>query len=616
VSGFIGILELDGAPVDRHLLGRLTAFHSFRGPDGSAVWCDGPVGLGHSLWKPGGDPLIVSQPLELDGRLWVVTDARLDARQGLVDSLLAAGCDVGPGTPDASLLLHSYAAWGEDCVDHLLGDFAFALWDAPRQRLFCAVDHWGVQALYYARLGDTLVFGNTLHALRLHPRVSGRLNEIAVGDCLLWGIVNDRETTIDADILRLPPATALSASDRGVRLRRYWELPESEELRLSRPQDYLDTFSHLLSEAVSDRLRGPRAAVSLSGGIDSPLVADSARRVLGARGGPWDLKGFTAVLDTLIPDREREFATLAARCLGLELEVLAADGAKLFDWVTLDWMAPEPCNDPFWAFYRTWHREIAAAFPVILTGWDGDALLEASLPTHWRNLLRRRGLAPVLREMILDAFTHHRLPPVGFRTALKRWMGASRSPGLPSWLDAGFVRRTGLAERREKPQDAVNGRSPRAAVRRNLARPTWEIAFRYYDSGQMGFPSQGCHPLMDVRLVTFLARLPAAPWCAEKQLFRMYLRGAVPERVRRRPKTPLAGDPVRVTVKSRGIPEFARLRPETEVATFVDVARLPPIEAVWDSADFWPFLNILNLDLWLRKRREEGAWNRLPEDSG
>ena len=95
---------------------------------------------------------------------------------------------VRQAAPDSELILHAYAAWGEACVQHLRGDFAFAIWDARRKVLFCARDHFGVKPFYYAELDGVFIFSNTLDCVRLHPDVSGELNESAVADFLLFGL--------------------------------------------------------------------------------------------------------------------------------------------------------------------------------------------------------------------------------------------------------------------------------------------------------------------------------------------------------------------------------------------------------------------------------------------
>src|SRR5205814_3811924 len=139
----VGIINLDGAPVDRPLLERMTDFLAFRGPDAKSVWSDGHVGLGHTMLRTTWESENEQQPCSLDGRVWITADARVDGRADLVRLLAAKGRDVLKGATDPQLILHAYDAWGEGCVQHLIGDFAFAIWDRDRQRLFCARDQLG-----------------------------------------------------------------------------------------------------------------------------------------------------------------------------------------------------------------------------------------------------------------------------------------------------------------------------------------------------------------------------------------------------------------------------------------------------------------------------------------
>jgi len=218
MSGIVGIVNRDGAPVERDLIARMTSFMSFRGPDAQDFWIDGNVAFGHAMFRSTSEAETEHQPLTLDGRVWLTADVRLDGRRELINKL-----GIPLSSPnDAELLLHAYEAWQEDCVKHLLGDFAFAIWDQPRERLFCARDQLGVRQFYYSINDDCFVFSNTLNCLRLHPRVSNSLNELAIGDFLLFGLNQEKETTVFAEIQRLPRAHTLIISREGVRLREYW----------------------------------------------------------------------------------------------------------------------------------------------------------------------------------------------------------------------------------------------------------------------------------------------------------------------------------------------------------------------------------------------------------
>ena len=128
----------------------LTNFLSFRGPDAQEIWCDGPVGFGHALLQIPRGAALEKQPAQLDGRLWIVADARIDARAELIGKLKGKSRTAGAlslSTPDAELILHAYDTWGETCVEHLLGDFSFAIWDAPEKAIVLRVRSDGRQAV-------------------------------------------------------------------------------------------------------------------------------------------------------------------------------------------------------------------------------------------------------------------------------------------------------------------------------------------------------------------------------------------------------------------------------------------------------------------------------------
>ena len=138
MSGIVGIVNLDGTPVDRPLLEKMTDFMALRGPDARGIWLDGHIGFGHTMLRTTWESANEQQPCSLDGQVWITADARVDGRADHVQMLAAKGCDDLKNATDPELILHAYQAWGESCVEHMLGDFAFAIWDGHRRRLFCA----------------------------------------------------------------------------------------------------------------------------------------------------------------------------------------------------------------------------------------------------------------------------------------------------------------------------------------------------------------------------------------------------------------------------------------------------------------------------------------------
>src|SRR6185295_3173591 len=153
---------------------------------------------------------------------------------------------------DAELILLAYDVWQERCLDHLIGDFAFAIWNKSTRTLFCARDRFGVKPFYYARVRDTFILSNTLNVIRLHPSIGDELNETAIADYLAFGLNQDLETTTFREIHRLPAGHTISTSNSSFIKRRYWTPTTSERRNASR--DCVEEFHDLLTTATNDRL--------------------------------------------------------------------------------------------------------------------------------------------------------------------------------------------------------------------------------------------------------------------------------------------------------------------------------------------------------------------------
>lgn len=390
MSGFAGWVHAGGAPADETLLQRMANFLAVRGPDGTQIVQAGGAALCRTLLRTGPlsepDPGIPSR----DGRLWLAGDARLDARDELLEKLRAAGKSVSAGTPDLHLILHAHSFWGERCVEHLLGDFSFAVWDSRARRLWCARDPLGVKPFYYARLGELLVFSNTLDCVRIHPAVGGRLDLRAVADFLISGWNPEPAATIFEQIARLPAAHTLTFAAGTLRVARYWTLPVEEVLRHPHSQDYVAEFRELFHRAVAERLpRGP-VAVLMSGGLDSTSVAAAAKEACARRSSPANLRAFTVDYRPLIPDDESSYAARAAAHLGIPLALLS--GANCLPYARWDdplLRQSEPAHEPFLALqYDQLHR--AADFSrVALSGDGADVLLLGQAWPYLIHLARR-----------------------------------------------------------------------------------------------------------------------------------------------------------------------------------------------------------------------------------
>ena len=594
MSGIVGIVG--GPPAAADLLRRMTDGLAFRGPDAKAIRANGCVGFGHTTLATG-DRSRPAGIATLEGRV-LVADARLDGRAELAARLRSRGHQVDEDDTN-QLILHAYVEWGEDCVNYLAGDFSFAIWDDVRRRLFCARDRFGVRPFYYADTADGFVFSNTLDCVRLHPPVKDTLNESAIGDFLLFGYNLDDTTTTFAEVKRLPPAHVLTyASD--VRVRRYWAIPTDGCVRYSRSGDYVEHFRALFDAAVSDRLPATRAGISMSGGLDSTAVAATAQRLARSHGGQPELRAHTIAYDSLIPDQERTFAGLAAAALDLESSVFAADGHPPFEgWDDLS--TPEPTDDPFFCM-RTRQLQLAAdSAPVLLCGEGGDELLWGSYVV---DVLGRMPLTELARDIVRGAMAGSRRPGLGLRRWVKRRFNlyAPRS-GFPVWIDPGFSETHGLRARwhawHDQPLTREHPLRPEAY--RRLVTAPWAWYFEAFDPGGSGVAIELRYPFLDLRVVEYLLALPPIPWCVDKHLLRVAMRGMLPDVIRNRPKAPLAGNPLMAHLQRSGGEAVDRFEARPELAGFVNREAIPRIAEAASGDEAVSILRPYCLNNWLRR---------------
>ncbi|MCL1472310.1 asparagine synthase-related protein [Argonema antarcticum] len=601
MSGIVGIVNLDGKPIDRQLLQQMTEFMAYRGPDDRHIWIDGNVGFGHALLRTTSESLREQQPCSLDGEVWITADARIDGRAELIEKLNSS-IDIKTVT-DVQLILRAYQVWEEDCVKHLLGDFAFAIWDSRVQRLFCARDHFGVKPFYYARVGNSLIFSNTLNGVRIHPQVSDELNDLAIADFLLFGYNQELDTTTFADIQRLPPAHCLTWSRETLKSKRYWMLPVDGEIRYKKASDYVENFKELMGKAVGDRLRTNRVAVSMSGGMDSTTIAATASQLYNKDA--FDLRAFTVVYDKLIPDKERYYSGLVAEALNIPIRYLVADDYTLFGQTEQRQSGhPEPTNVCMLAIFADRLTQVAAHSRVLLDGNGGDPVFYSwGAYFYFAHLLKNWQLGRSIVDTVEYVVSHKRLPQPGLRSRVKRWLGIRPPlPAYPRWINSDFSAKLDLPGRWEQFYDEKPLIHPvRPEAYQQLTSSAWPYLFESCDPGVTGLPVEVRYPFFDLRLVNYLLAIPPVPWCLHKELMRVAMRGILPESVRRRPKSPLAGDPIGLLLQQAGSQWIDRFEATPMLAKYVDRKAMPIVSGrSQDTNEACINLQPLNLNYWLQ----------------
>ena len=552
MSGIFGMVLLDGGqprPADIQAMAREL---ERRGPDGTHIWTEGNVAIGHTLLATTPEALVEILPLtDPDTGCTITADCRLDNREELIGELGLGEIDRVIG--DGELILRAYLRWGEDCPVRLLGDFAFAIWDPRQEKLFCARDHMGMrQFIYHHGPGQLFVFASETEALLAHGDVPVTINEGRIGDFLDDLEGSDLESTFYEGLHRLPPAHSIRVTATGVALRSYWELRPQPQIALPSDNAYAETFLEIFTEAVRCRLRsaGPAGAM-LSGGVDSGSVAAIAGRLLAAAGrGP--LHCYSAVG----PD-PRTCAETRAIAISSALEGLTSHSIGEEDLVEMhgELRRAPPSSEPFdlqmpmiRAVYLAAHRQ---AMKIMLDGVAGDVVLVSG--NRVAELARRCRFVEAIRE----AKAEERFwgPAWPARTALIGALWAAWAPnsvrrfrrqaldrisdiriGRGGLISARFAAAIDLVARRSKYRaHSATGRvwdgASRAAA---IKHPHLTAARERYDRVAAALGIEPRDPFMDVRVIEFCLSLPpeqlqSGGW--PKLILRRAMRGILPEDV-------------------------------------------------------------------------------------
>ena len=513
MSAILALLNRRGEPVDPTLVSTMLAASPHRAPEGEAIWQQGPIALAHQHF--GYAPHVTAPcPHANDaGTIFITADARLDNRADLVAVLHPRR---GFAAPNSELILLAYEKWGIAAPTHLLGDFAFALWDTRCQHLFAARDALGVRDLcYYVDAGHALV-ASEIQQILAHPTLVPRLNEgkVAAYLAFLW---HEHAETFYEDIYYCPPAHSLLITATEVRCWRHWDADPQRRLRYARPEAYADHFHELLAEAVRCRLPAQGlVGVSLSGGIDSAAVTALAAPRL-----PRRLHAFSYVFDALPECDERAMIESVAARYDLPTTFINGDDKwPLADLPTWPLQRDFVMADPFVRLpLAVMQAAEQAGCRILLTGHYGDLLFAGS--HYW--------LLDMLRDgrwgQIAGIFRHHRATinprqdvweyglrpflPWRVRYAYRRWRPRPLLPLNPA-LHPDLIRRAGLAARRDQilgeAAFPAPGQWPRYRHLTLSVIPQGIAAARQlYNRHNL----EAIDPFLDRRLVEFALAIPA-----------------------------------------------------------------------------------------------------------
>ena len=575
MCGIAGIYSAAGRPVDLHLLEAMTQVLAHRGPDGEGYVLmalggkEKPVpargrlthsmasgsnrysiGFGHRRLAIVDLTPLGHQPMASENdRIWITYNGEIYNYRELRHELKQRGYQFRSGT-DTEVILQAYLEWGDECLSHLNGMFAFALWDAREDRLFCARDRFGIKPFYYCFDGERLLFASEIKSLLQDASYRPSPEQQAVYDYLVYAVQDHTDRTFFSGIKQLKPGHSLLVRDGTLTIRPWWDLKPLDPLQ--DPDRIVTTFRERFEEAIRLNLRSDVPIGScLSGGIDSSSIVCTVHKLLSLHPSEIDqtsiggrIRTFSSCFEDSAFD-ERPYIRAVVKRTGAEGHEVFPDGRQLFDELPrILWHQEEPFAGTSimaqWAVMRLAANsgvkvlldgqgadELLAGYPGYLGSYGADLLRQwrwSSFLREWKAYRKEHVVAdPTIAANLLRGF----FPASGIAT-LRSWVKGDRS-----WLDPDFGRR-------HRWSPASTTRFPTRLENhlysslRSFGLPA---LLHYEDRNAMAFSVEARVPFLDHRLVEWLVHVPPEFKIRQgmtKFVLREAMAGILPEEVRLR----------------------------------------------------------------------------------
>jgi asparagine synthase (glutamine-hydrolysing) len=402
MCGICGIFFADrNHRVSRDALAAMNREIIHRGPDDEGCLVQENVGLAMRRLSII-DVQTGHQPISNeDGNYWIVFNGEIYNHLELRRDLEARGHRYRTKS-DTETIVHLFEEYGNDCVTHLRGMFAFAIWDQAKKQLFLARDRLGIKPLYYRYSDGVLLFASEIKAILAYPGIKPEFNRQTLAEYLAFGYIAGEETMY-AGIRKLPPGHVLTLEERGqIQLAQYWDLQVTADADDRGRSFYVRRYRELLEESVSSHLMSDvPLGVFLSGGLDSSAVAALTTKI---RNEPIETfsVGYGEEEFSELP-----FARAVAQHIGSNHHEVSLSRDEFFQTLPgLIWHEDEPLAWPSSVALYFVARLARERVTVVLTGEGSDETLAGYTRYPWTLLNSRmdsvyRGLTPPLLRRLL-----------------------------------------------------------------------------------------------------------------------------------------------------------------------------------------------------------------------
>lgn len=561
IAGILGLTDVSARPRGEELEAMISALRH-RGPDGTGLHLEGPVGLAHSRLSiidlAGG-----AQPIHNETEdVWITFNGEIFNHIELRRELERQGHRFYTRS-DTEVIVHLYEQYGEAFVDHLNGQFAIGLWDRRLKRLVLARDRVGIRPLFYTNSGGRLLFASEIKALFRLPEVARRLDPVALAQIFsVWSTLGDR-TAFDG-VKSLPPGHTMVVDSAGIRIQRYWDwsfaapgdpVPSERECAAE--------LKELLINCLRLQLRADvPVGAYLSGGLDSSVITSLIRNHTDT-----PLRSFSLTFEDAEFDESAYQRSLADH-LGTEhssLRVSRSDIATAFPRVIWHTESPVVRTAPTPLMLLSEHVR-QSGYKVVLTGEGADEVFggyDLFKEAKIRRFMARSPQSSWRGRILERLYPYLKNSPVSGSALAQRFFAEGiehlNEPWFAHHTRIRTTRRT-LQFMRPEVQDQVASWDPYQALRDLMPADSdrWSPMGRdqyieahtlmsgYLLSSQgdrvaMANSVEGRVPFLDHRLIEFANRLPPSyklNGLTEKYLLKRAVKGEVPELIRERTKQP------------------------------------------------------------------------------
>jgi len=513
---------------------------------------------------------------------------------------------------DTEILPHLYESRGVNLPAELYGMFGLVVWDADRRRAVIARDRLGIKPMYYAEVGDVLVFGSELKAVLASGLVPPEIDVEALDHLLALGFVPGPRTLL-RNVKKLPPGNRIVVEDERVHVEPYWEFPAGETITDRSDDEWRTEFLELLRDAVRIRLMSDVPLGSmLSGGLDSAVIT-----ALMAAEMSQPVKTFSVGFDGA-QHNELDAARETAGALGADHHEMSLSFDDPVDLDALIWALDEPVADLSAIGFMALSQLTAEHVTVALSGQGADELLagygryrQAAKIGRWARAprpLRRAvgaavglaGPAKLRRGAAVAAASDPVLAEVLARSEWAETMRGRAARGALREVSPASLERT-LGFRLERAPAHGLQRALNLDAQLNLV----DDMLHYFDRTSMAYSLEVRVPFLDHRLVELCASMPASlklRGSTTKAILRDVARDIVPSSVLDRPKVGFFSSSVSQWFERQAGGELADrlLDPGARYAAYVDqraVAQLLENRHSYRSSKL--LLVLLMLELWL-----------------